>query len=315
MHSLMADEGPKPARVEAEAPKQETHYEFQAPERAIFSQADLTAFCASEVRRPRRRRPRVSTAPHSGANVTAGVSSTRIRFPLGVIAACGRGASADVPRPLALRQAPLPLREGEAHLGGVQGIRGGSLPHRVGPVDRPITRASLPQTLRAICEVLHEMEGWIDEFPPLEQPMRFGNKAFRSWHQRLLDVSGMRALTVAACDSLPAGGDRGIAPCRRARGPVSGADMALARALQRSEDIMRRILPGRLHGAVVELAPYIGDAFGNQTRIDYGTGHETTFVFWMCAWPLHAGIEAPPKSVAGRGETAHCLRPARAWRP
>lgn len=62
---------------------------------------------------------------------------------------------------------------------------------------------------------------------------------------------------------------------------------------------MRRILPEHLHGAVVELAPYLGDAFGNQTRIDYGTGHETTFVFWLCAWLLRAGgsgtdEEAPP---------------------
>jgi serine/threonine-protein phosphatase 2A activator len=26
-----------------------------------------------------------------------------------------------------------------------------------------------------------------------------------------------------------------------------------------------------------ELAPYLWDSFGNATRIDYGTGHETTF--------------------------------------
>ena len=27
-----------------------------------------------------------------------------------------------------------------------------------------------------------------------------------------------------------------------------------------------------------ELASYFADSFGNATRIDYGTGHETTFV-------------------------------------
>lgn len=29
----------------------------------------------------------------------------------------------------------------------------------------------------------------IDEYPPIQQPMRFGNKAFRSWHERLQAVS------------------------------------------------------------------------------------------------------------------------------
>ena len=30
--------------------------------------------------------------------------------------------------------------------------------------------------------------------------------------------------------------------------------------------------------AAAELASYFADSFGNATRIDYGTGHETTFV-------------------------------------
>ena len=30
--------------------------------------------------------------------------------------------------------------------------------------------------------------------------------------------------------------------------------------------------------AATELASYLADSFGNASRIDYGTGHETTFV-------------------------------------
>jgi serine/threonine-protein phosphatase 2A activator len=41
------------------------------------------------------------------------------------------------------------------------------------------------------------------------------------------------------------------------------------------------VLPPALHGAVPELASYFCDAFGNPTRIDYGTGHETTFTMWL----------------------------------
>ena len=33
----------------------------------------------------------------------------------------------------------------------------------------------------ALSEMLDQLESWIDDFPPLQQPMRFGNKAFRSW--------------------------------------------------------------------------------------------------------------------------------------
>ena len=33
----------------------------------------------------------------------------------------------------------------------------------------------------------------------------------------------------------------------------------------------------------MELGPYLCDAFGNATRIDYGTGHETAFAQWLCA--------------------------------
>lgn len=43
------------------------------------------------------------------------------------------------------------------------------------------------------------------------------------------------------------------------------------------------MLPPELQAAGVELAPYLCDAFGNATRIDYGTGHETAFAQWLCA--------------------------------
>lgn len=35
--------------------------------------------------------------------------------------------------------------------------------------------------------------------------------------------------------------------------------------------------------ASVELRGYLLDSFGNPTRIDYGTGHEMAFVFFLCA--------------------------------
>ncbi|XP_078604517.1 serine/threonine-protein phosphatase 2A activator-like [Branchiostoma floridae x Branchiostoma japonicum] len=33
--------------------------------------------------------------------------------------------------------------------------------------------------------ILDTLDGWVDETPPVEQPQRFGNKAYRTWFQRL----------------------------------------------------------------------------------------------------------------------------------
>ena len=35
-------------------------------------------------------------------------------------------------------------------------------------------------------------------------------------------------------------------------------------------------------GAIDEVLPYLEASFGDDTRIDYGTGHELNFVAWLC---------------------------------
>lgn len=40
-----------------------------------------------------------------------------------------------------------------------------------------------------LMEVLETLDKWVDETPPLEQPQRFGNRAFRTWQQRVVDNS------------------------------------------------------------------------------------------------------------------------------
>lgn len=90
-----------------------------------------------------------------------------------------------------------------------------------------------------LVEVLGELDTMVDSTPPTAQPMRYGNKAFRSWHDKLVE-----------------------------RAPVD----------------MERLLGGLHPGAAQELLSYFIDSFGNATRIDYGTGHETTFVVLLCGW-------------------------------
>lgn len=42
---------------------------------------------------------------------------------------------------------------------------------------------------RKLTELLDKLSTWVDEIPPVQQPMRFGNKAFRTWMDRLEAVS------------------------------------------------------------------------------------------------------------------------------
>ena len=39
--------------------------------------------------------------------------------------------------------------------------------------------------------MINEVNTWIDEIPPIQQPMRFGNKAFRIFYDRVCEVSGL----------------------------------------------------------------------------------------------------------------------------
>ena len=44
--------------------------------------------------------------------------------------------------------------------------------------------------VRRLAELLDRMAAWVDDIPPVEQPQRFGNKAFRTFFQRLEEVCG-----------------------------------------------------------------------------------------------------------------------------
>jgi len=48
-----------------------------------------------------------------------------------------------------------------------------------------------------------------------------------------------------------------------------------------SHKLVKELLPISHHEVIVELVPYLCESFGNPTRMDYGTGHETMFVFFL----------------------------------
>ena len=51
--------------------------------------------------------------------------------------------------------------------------------------------------------------------------------------------------------------------------------------IQNVRGLLEDILPSSLHSACVELEAYLLGSLGHPVRIDYGTGHETSFVLFL----------------------------------
>ncbi|KAI8364006.1 hypothetical protein EDC96DRAFT_444516 [Choanephora cucurbitarum] len=95
---------------------------------------------------------------------------------------------------------------------------------------------------QSILDLLTTLDSWVDAIPPLDQPQRFGNKAFR---QFILQLQ------------------------------------------QSSDRLQREALPESMHVALPELTEYLVHGFGNETRIDYGSGHELSFVAWLAGIAIY----------------------------
>lgn len=48
-------------------------------------------------------------------------------------------------------------------------------------------------------------------------------------------------------------------------------------------NMVEQAIPSNMCEHVGELGQYLAGSFGNQTRLDYGTGHELSFLFFLCA--------------------------------
>ena len=107
-----------------------------------------------------------------------------------------------------------------------------------------------PHSVKQLQALLEKLGSFIDEAPPNKEPRRFGNSSFRIWH-RLLEERADGLLQ----DFLP----RGVLDFPHT-GDVS---------------------------PLVELRAYFLGSFGSATRLDYGTGHELSFLAFLgCLWKL-----------------------------
>jgi serine/threonine-protein phosphatase 2A activator len=93
-----------------------------------------------------------------------------------------------------------------------------------------------------IVKMLEDLERWVAEIPPIQQPMRFGNKSFKTWHDRLKEVKIFLE---------------------------KESPLIISKNV---DEYLAKILPENVRGATVELRVYILESFGSNERLDYGTG-------------------------------------------
>jgi len=53
---------------------------------------------------------------------------------------------------------------------------------------KKISQTPLDPKFEPIAKMLEDFKQWITEIPPIKQPMRFGNKAFCTWHEKVQAV-------------------------------------------------------------------------------------------------------------------------------
>lgn len=131
----------------------------------------------------------------------------------------------------------------------------------------------LPPAMASLHGSLRQMETWLQDLPPQTAQARFGNPVFRKWHARLV----ARSQSIVQC----------ILQCHEAH---HSSTAVVDYSVQVSHDCSKKGFEAasmELQAStsddknVVELAAYLVDAFGHPVRLDYGTGHESSFMVFL----------------------------------
>jgi serine/threonine-protein phosphatase 2A activator len=131
-----------------------------------------------------------------------------------------------------------------------------------GPAFTPDTPLEgLTPSMACLHGALRQMITWVDDFPPVNQDLaRFGNPAFRQWHARLLSRSNSIVAEILKCRdgdiSNPEASNR-------------GSDAAAGKTTSINDE------------GIQQVSCYLHDSFGHATRLDYGTGHESSFLVFL----------------------------------
>ncbi|EPT30944.1 phosphotyrosyl phosphate activator (ptpa) protein [Toxoplasma gondii ME49] len=155
-----------------------------------------------------------------------------------------------------------------------------------------------------LLEILETLKIWIEEIPLIEQPMRFGNRAFRTWVDRLQERSKSLLEPLVPTNVAPPPASLSIEPIPEQeelvfppsssspssaespaasaclQGNVSGQKIG-GEAREAGEDDEAQTGKTLRETLLEELTDYLCHAFGDRQRIDYGTGHEVSFALFL----------------------------------
>ena len=143
----------------------------------------------------------------------------------------------------------------------------------------------LPPSMACLHGALCQTLTWVDDFPPISQDLaRFGNPAFRKWHSRLLSRSNYIVTEILQCRD----------------GEISNEE-----ASKRGWDAAAGETTASDDAGIQQITCYLHDSFGHVTRLDYGTGHESSFlVFLLVLSKVKClGPEVPPPLPTLRATT------------
>ena len=107
--------------------------------------------------------------------------------------------------------------------------------------------------------MLDTLSQWVTETPPIEQPQRFGNKAFRTWFDKLKEVSHV----IYRPNNFPVFISKFFFKIL----------LFISYIFQNAEQLLKECLDEKFHRAIPEVQVYLVESMGNSTRIDYGTGN------------------------------------------
>jgi serine/threonine-protein phosphatase 2A activator len=134
-------------------------------------------------------------------------------------------------------------------------------------------RVPLSPVALKLNQLLERLANFIDEAPPDTGPRRFGNISFRKWYTLVKDQLPELMDEYLPAEVLSLGGDSG---------GIS---------------------------AKTELEGYLYGSFGSAQRLDYGTGHELSFLAFLgCLWKLGA-FPRTDSGVEEREIVLHVIEP------
>eukprot|EP00586_Coscinodiscus_wailesii_P019570 CAMPEP_0172507786 /NCGR_PEP_ID=MMETSP1066-20121228/206503_1 /TAXON_ID=671091 /ORGANISM="Coscinodiscus wailesii, Strain CCMP2513" /LENGTH=462 /DNA_ID=CAMNT_0013285469 /DNA_START=88 /DNA_END=1476 /DNA_ORIENTATION=+ len=165
--------------------------------------------------------------------------------------------------------------------------------------------ASFHGSLRAMADL------WLTELPPDRTTRaRFGNPMFRTWHDRLIERSDAIISCLLDCRDDDGGGgheedEEGFLDLCAQRGYAAAANPPAA-----DDDAVRSRKHDNNDDAITtELAAYLHSSFGHPTRLDYGTGHESSFfVFLYALFKIGCFDDTPRTATTTAFENAPCPR-------